>query len=85
VHNWACYLAVLTEILTGGLLCFGRGGAVVIEIHWLTTWIIIAMAPVHVLAHFAFGGAAQLLRLFRPAQLPPLQPRCDPQLHLDEP
>jgi hypothetical protein len=77
VHNWACYLAVLIEILTGGLLYFDRGSAVAIEIHWLTTWIIIAMVPVHVLAHFAFGGIAQLLRLFRSAQLAPSQPRCD--------
>jgi hypothetical protein len=82
VLNWACYLTVLTEILTGGLLYFDRGGAVAIEIHWLVTWTIVAMAPVHVLAHFAFGGVAQLLRLFRPVQLAPSQPRFDP--HLDE-
>jgi cytochrome b561-like protein len=84
-HNWACYLSVLTEILTGGLLYFDRGGAVVTEIHWLATWTIVAMMPVHVLAHFAFGGVAQLLRLFRPAQRAPLQSRCDPPLDLDEP
>lgn len=75
VLNWACYLSVLTEILSGGLLYFDRGSAVIIEIHWLATWTIIAIAPVHVLAHFAFGGIAQLLRLFRPAQRPPLQLR----------
>ena len=71
VLNWACYLSVLTEILSGGLLCFDRGSAVIIEIHWLATWTLIAIAPVHVLAHFAFGGVAQLLRLFRPAQRAP--------------
>jgi hypothetical protein len=81
VLNWACYLTVLTEILTGGLLYFDRGGAIVIEIHWLTTWTIVAIAPVHVLAHFAFGGVDQLLRLLRPVQLAPSQPRFDP--HLD--
>jgi hypothetical protein len=83
VHNWTCYLSVLTEILTGGLLYFDRGGAVVTEIHWLATWLIIGMAPVHVLAHFSFGGVAQLLRLFRPAQPARSQPHCD--LHLNEP
>ena len=77
VLNWACYLGVLIAILTGGLLCFHRGGAVVAELHWLATWTILAMAPVHVLTHFAFGGVAQLLRLFRPVQLAPSQPRCD--------
>jgi hypothetical protein len=82
VLNWACYLAVLTEILTGGLLYFDRGYAVVVEIHWLVTWIIIAIALLHVLAHFAFGGVAQLLRLFRPAQLAPSQPHFDPHLDL---
>jgi hypothetical protein len=85
VLNWACYLTVLTEILTGGLLYFDRGGAVVIAIHWLTTWTIIAMAPVHVLVHFAFGGVAQLLRLFRPVLRAPSQPRFDTDLDLDEP
>jgi hypothetical protein len=90
VLHWACYLSVLTEILTGGLLYLDRGGAVVIEIHWLVTWIIIAMAPVHVLAHFAFGGVAQLLRLFRlrlsrPVQLARSQPCFDPHTDLDQP
>ena len=80
VLNWACYLAVLIAILTGGLLCFDHGGAVVIELHWLATWTILAIAPVHVLAHFAFGGLAQLLRLFRPAQLAPPPPRSNTQV-----
>jgi Prokaryotic cytochrome b561 len=85
VLNWACYLTVLTEILTGGLLYFDRGHAIVVKIHRLATWIIIAIAPAHVLAHFAFGGVAQLLRLFRPVQLAPQQPHFDPHLDLDEP
>jgi hypothetical protein len=45
---------VLTEILTDGLLYFNRGGAVVVEIHWLATRTFVTMAPVHVLTHFAF-------------------------------
>jgi hypothetical protein len=85
VLNWTCYLTVLTELLTGGLLYFDRGHAIVVKIHWLATWIIIAVAPVHVLAHLAFGGVAQLLRLFRPVQLAPPQPHFDPHLDLDEP
>jgi cytochrome b subunit of formate dehydrogenase len=85
VLNWACYLSVLAAILTGGLLYFDRGSAVVIEIHWLATWIIIAIAPVHVLAHFAFGGVAQLLRLFRPARRAPSQLPFDPNPHRDQP
>jgi cytochrome b subunit of formate dehydrogenase len=85
VHNWACYLAVLTEILTGGLLYFDRGGTVVIEIHRLATWIIIGLVPGHMLAHFAFGGFAQLLRILRPVLRAPSQPRYDTHLHLDEP
>jgi Ni,Fe-hydrogenase I cytochrome b subunit len=84
VLNWACYLTVLTEILTGGLLYFDRGHATVVRIHWLTTWIIIAMAPAHVLAHFAFGGVAQLLRLFRPVQLAPPHPHANPRADLDQ-
>ena len=35
VLNWACYLTVLTELLTGGLLYFDRGHAIVVQIHWL--------------------------------------------------
>jgi len=82
--NWACYLTVLTEILTGGMLYFDRRCAVVVETHWLATWTIVAIAALHVLAHFAFGGVAQLLRLFRPVQLAPRQPHFNPHLDPDE-
>jgi cytochrome b561-like protein len=81
VLNWVCYLTVLIAILTGGLLYFDRGGPAVVEIHWLATWTIIAIAPVHVLAHFAFGGVPQLLRLFRPVQLARSQPHFDSYRH----
>jgi hypothetical protein len=67
------------------LLYFDRGHAIVVKIHWLATWIIIAIAPAHVLAHFAFGGVAQLLRLFRPVQLAPPQPHFNPRPDLDQP
>lgn len=73
MHNWVCYIAVLTQILTGGLSYVALGGSFVIEIHRLMTWLIIALVPVHVLAHFAFGGFPQLLRLLR--QPAPLAPR----------
>jgi hypothetical protein len=41
VLNWAGYLGVLTAILTGGLLYFDHGSAIVIEFHWPATWIIL--------------------------------------------
>jgi hypothetical protein len=46
----------------------GYGGWL-IDAHLLATWLILAFAVVHVLAHLAFGGFAQLLRVFRPKRM----------------
>jgi hypothetical protein len=51
---------------------------------WIIPIVVAIIYPI-VLAHFAFGGVAQLLRLFRPVQLAPSQPHFDPHPDLDEP
>jgi hypothetical protein len=79
--NWVCHLAIFAELVSGGLLLFGHAGSILLEIHWIGTWIIVAYAPLHVLTHLAYGGFQQLLRLFRPVPLPPRQPRFDRRHH----
>src|SRR5438477_157013 len=85
ILNWICYLNLLAQLLTGAMLYFGRGGAAAAEIHWLGSWAIVAFVPLHVLAHVAFGGLHQLLRLFRPAPLTPRQPRFVTSRHPGHP
>lgn len=78
--HWACYLTLVTEIVTGALLYVNRGGATVLMLHWVGTWAIIGFLPAHLLFHLAFGGSQQLLRLFRPTPLPVRPPPYDPSL-----
>ena len=46
-------------------------------LHWVGTWVILAFVVLHVLTQYKSGGAAQLLRIFRPAPLPAPPPRLD--------
>ncbi len=79
VLTWAFFLTMLALILSGGCLYFGDfAGYAMATVHWIATWAVLAFAALHVLAHFQIGGAAQLLRIFRPERLPPPPPRLDP-------
>jgi hypothetical protein len=77
--TWAFFLAMLALILSGGCLYFGVfAGYAMASVHWIATWAVLAFSGLHVLVHFRIGGAAQLLRIFRPERLPPPPPRLDP-------
>jgi cytochrome b subunit of formate dehydrogenase len=62
---WCFFICILTLTITGVFMHRGYGGFLV-DTHLLATWLILAYAIAHVLAHLAFGGFAQLLRVFRP-------------------
>jgi hypothetical protein len=76
VLYWVFFVTLLALIASGGLLYFGfYAGHDVAMLHWYGTWVILAFAVLHILAHYRIGGASQLLRIFRPTHLsapPPL-------------
>jgi cytochrome b subunit of formate dehydrogenase len=79
VLNWVFFAAMLALIVTGGFLYFGIfAGHDAAMVHWVATWLMLGFAAVHILTHYAIGGAAQLLRIFRPERLPAPPPKLDP-------
>jgi hypothetical protein len=75
---WVFFVAMLTLMASGGLLYFGLyAGHDVAMLHWYATWVILAFAGLHILAHYRIGGASQLLRIFRPTHLSAPPPRLD--------
>jgi hypothetical protein len=71
VLYWIFFLTMLTLMASGGLLYFGLyAGHEVAMLHWCGTWVITAFAGLHVLTQYRYGGASQVLRVFRPARLP---------------
>jgi Ethylbenzene dehydrogenase/Prokaryotic cytochrome b561 len=78
VLHWAFFAILSLQLVTGGLLYFGHTEHMVVTLHWLGTWMILAYVALHVFAHWRFGGAPQLLRLFHPAPLTPPPPPLDP-------
>jgi Ethylbenzene dehydrogenase/Prokaryotic cytochrome b561 len=78
VLYWIFFVTMLALIGSGGLLYFGfYAGHDVATLHWYGTWVILAFSGLHVLSHFLIGGLSQLLRIFRPTQLPAPPPRMD--------
>ncbi|SED64156.1 cytochrome b561 [Rhizobiales bacterium GAS188] len=75
---WLFYVTLVCEFVTGGLLYFDYANSALLNIHWSGMWVILGYVLSHVLAHWRLGGVAQLLRIFRPAPLPPPPPRFDP-------
>jgi hypothetical protein len=76
--HWLLFVTMLTLIVSGGMLFFGIGsGYLTMQIHWYATWVVPVFIALHVLTHFSIGGKSQLLRVFRPAPLPPPPPRLD--------
>jgi hypothetical protein len=75
---WIFFVTMSGLLVSGGLLYFGfYSGYDVAMLHWVGTWVILAFVVLHVLTQFKSGGAAQLLRIFRPAPLPAPPPRLD--------
>ena len=63
---WMLFALLAFEIGTGVALYLGYGGGVVI-LHRMVTWGLLALVMAHLASHLAFGGSAQLARVFRPA------------------
>lgn len=74
---WTFFLAMLSQLVTGTLLYFGRAGSFVVQVHWLGMWAILCYVALHLYAQWRYGGAAQLLRIFRPARLAAAAPRFE--------
>jgi Ethylbenzene dehydrogenase len=75
---WIFFVTMTGLLVSGGLLYFGfYSGYDVAMLHWVGTWVILAFVVLHVLTQYKSGGAAQLLRIFRPAPLPAPPPRLD--------
>ncbi len=75
---WIFFVTMTMLLVSGGLLYFGLySGYDVAMLHWVGTWVILAFVVLHVLTQYKSGGAAQLLRIFRPAPLPAPPPRLD--------
>jgi hypothetical protein len=76
--TWAFFLAMLALMFSGGCLYFGAyAGEAMASVHWIATWAVLGFSALHILVHYRIGGAAQLLRIFRPERLPPPPPRLD--------
>jgi len=66
--HWLLYGLVVVLTITGVLLYLGFGGWVV-TIHLAAAFGTLAYTLAHIVAHFAYGGWRQWLRIFRPARL----------------
>jgi len=78
ISTWFFFATMLALIFTGGLLYFGIfANDALMEIHWWASWAIPVFVVFHVLLHFLIGRSSQLLRIIRPAPLPPPPPRLD--------
>ena len=75
---WLFYLAMLAQLVTGGLLYIGYSNGGTVFIHWIGMWGILGYGVLHVAFHWRLGGSEQLLRILRPARLVPPPPPFDP-------
>ncbi len=75
---WVFFATMVSLIVTGSLMYVGYfAGHDAMVLHWYGTWIIVAFIGLHVLTHYRLGGASQLLRIFRPTDLPTPPPKLD--------
>jgi hypothetical protein len=75
---WTFFLSMIAMIGSGSLLYLGVFPYHYVRlVHWYGTWTILGFIGLHVLNHFAIGGATQLMRVFRPDKLPAPPPRLD--------
>jgi len=75
--HWLLFLVMLSQLVTGTLLYLGHAGSFIVELHWIGMWAILAYVVVHLYSQWRYGGAAQLLRIFRPGRLAAAPPRFD--------
>lgn len=75
---WMFYLVLFSEIASGTLMYFDFADSFVITLHWCGMWFILGYAVIHVLVHWKIGGVPHLLRILRPARLPPKPAPFDP-------
>ncbi len=68
IAYWILFAAVITLTVTGVLLYLGHGGLWV-TVHYVSALVVLGYTFTHVVLHYAYGGIAQLLRLFRPQKL----------------
>jgi hypothetical protein len=66
---WMFFVTMSTELITGGLLYFGYGNSILLDVHWIGMWVLLGYPALHVLVHWRMGGTPQLLRVFRPSSL----------------
>ena len=75
---WTFFFSMIAMIVSGSLLYLGVFPYHYVRlVHWYGTWTILSFIGLHVLNHFAIGGATQLMRVFRPDKLPAPPPRLD--------
>jgi ethylbenzene dehydrogenase/cytochrome b561-like protein len=74
---WLLFLALLTQFGTGLLLYLGRADSITARMHWFGMWFIFGYVVIHIFSQWRYGGAAQLLRIFRPGRLTPPPPPFD--------
>jgi len=71
VLTWGFFAAMLALMASGGALYFGiYAGYTAVMVHWYATWLLLAFTGLHVVTHYRLGGSSQLLRIFRPQDLP---------------
>jgi hypothetical protein len=78
ILHWGCYLTIVAELASGGLVLIGATNPFVIGAHRIGSWAVVGYLPLHVLTHFAYGGLQQLLRVFRPVALSRRRPARAP-------
>lgn len=71
---WLFFLALLSELATGILMYIGGATYTMVQAHWLGMWFILGYVAFHVFSQWRYGGAPQLLRVFRPGRLAPQPP-----------
>jgi hypothetical protein len=65
---WLFFLVMFSQLMTGTLLYLGYANSLVVQMHWLGLWLILGYVGLHLASQWQFGGAAQLLRIFRPTR-----------------
>ncbi len=65
---WLFFLVMFSQLVTGTLLYLGYADSLMVQMHWLGLWLILGYVGLHLVSQWLFGGAAQLLRIFRPTR-----------------
>lgn len=83
---WLFFLLMLSQLATGILMYFGYAGSFLVRVHWIGMWAILGYIILHLCSQWRFGGATQLLRIFRPGRVtaPPRFELADLLALLDE-